>query len=172
MVDYSNYFPIAEYYRKVVMPLDKRFALEKKGKFVCCLHDDVNPSLGIVKSKAKGELYHCFGCNSWGTVVDLHKRVMLRYFKKTLDDEQAIRELCDIFGVRFSDVPRDMDSFDLSKVADKSVRKELALQNALNSYSVSDFRNDIIEGKMEGRGIGYYNTLLVKMISERKKSEE
>lgn len=171
VVDYGEFFPINEYYEKVVMPLNKRFKLVKKDKYVCCLHNDTDPSLGIIHSKSKGEMFHCFGCNAWGTVIDLHKKVSLKYFHKNLDDEQAKRELCSIFGVAYKDLPSEQD-LDLSKVGDKDVRKELAMREALDRYDISDFRSNIIAGKLEGKGVAYFNTLVIRMIDEKRKEEE
>lgn len=166
-IDFGDYFPIEEYYDKVVKPIDKRFNTSKNGKFICCLHDDKDPSLGIIHNKSKGEVFHCFGCNAWGTVVDLHKRVSLKYFRKSIDDNMAIRELCDLFGVDYKSLQlEETPSFD--SVADKDIRKELAMREALNRFGIDDFREGIIQGKIEGRGIPYFNSLLVMMINEMK----
>ena len=165
-IDYGKYFPISEYYEKVVMPINKRFKLVKKEKFVCCLHSDTDPSLGIVHSKTKGEMYHCFGCNAWGNVIDLHKKVSLKYFKKNIDDEQAKRELCSIFGVSYKDLPSEV-GYDLSKVGNKDVRRELAMREAMDRYNIADFKSDIIRGKIEGKSVSYYNSLVIRMIDEK-----
>ncbi|MGV3076353.1 CHC2 zinc finger domain-containing protein [Clostridium baratii] len=166
-IDYSRFFPIKDYYEKVVMPLDKKFRHTRKGKFVCCLHDDTDPSLGIIKSKKKGEIYHCFGCNSWGDIINFHKRVSLKYFGRRLDDELCKRELCNIFGIDYAILPKE--EYVIENVRDKDIRKELAMRDALGKYNIADFREDIITGKMEGKGIGFFNTILIKMVAEVKK---
>lgn len=163
-MDYSNIFPIEEYYRRVVMPLDKKFKVVKGDKFICCLHDDNDPSMGIIKSKKKGELFHCFGGCGSGTVVDLHKRVSLIYFKKRLDEESAIRELCSIFEKDYSSIPQE----DVVNISDRYVLREMAIQESLTSFDISDFRHGIIDGKMEGKGVDYFNSLMVKMIDKLK----
>lgn len=169
-IDYSRYFPIKDYYLKVVVPLDKKFKNYKGDKFICCLHNDTDPSLGIIKSKKKGEIFHCFGCNSWGTIIELHKRVSLKYFNKRLDDELCKRELCEIFEIDYSSLPKE--EYIIENIADKDIRKELAMRDALSRFDISDFRNSFIEGKMEGKGVGYFNSLLIKMIDEVKKNED
>ena len=166
-VDYGEYFPIAEYYKKVVVPLDKRFRNIRKDKFVCCLHDDTDPSLGIIHSKDKGEIFHCFGCNAWGNVVDLHKRVSLKYFNKYIDEDRAVKELSDIFGINYKDLPSTEDA--LVNDEDKDIRKQLAMREAMNSFDSAYFQQKIIEGKLEGKSIPYFNTLLVRMIDSEKK---
>lgn len=169
-VNYSEYFPLREYYEKVVMPINKRFRVTKGDKFICCLHDDTDPSMGIIHSKKKGEIYHCFGCNSFGTVVDLHKRVSLKYFNKMLDDDSAKRDLCRIFDIDYKTLPRE-DDYTIENIGDKDVRKELAMREALNKFDISDFRDRFIEGKIEGKGVPYFNSLMVRMINEVKKEE-
>lgn len=169
-IDYSKYFPIKDYYEKVVMPLDKKFRKTKGDKFVCCLHDDTDPSLGIISSKKKGELFHCFGCNSWGDIIVFHKRVSLKYFGKSLDDELCKRELCELFGVDYNSLPKE--DYVIENIRDKNIRKELAMREALDKFDISDFRNSFIEGKMENKGVDYFNTLLIRMVSEVKKDEE
>jgi len=169
-VDYSKYFPMREYYEKVVLPLDKRFKPQKRGMYICCIHDDTDPSLGVINTK-KGEVYHCFGCNAWGNILDLHKRVSLKYFNKRLDDVLCKRELCNIFNIDYNSLPRE-DDYNIEDVKDKNIRKELAMRDALSRFDISDFRNGFIEGKMEGKGVGYFNTLLIRMINEVKKEEE
>lgn len=165
-IDYGEFFPIVDYYEKVVMPIDKRFLKRSKDKFVCCLHDDTDPSLGIIHSKDKGEIFHCFGCNAWGTVVDLHKRVSLRYFNKHIDEDRAILELCEIFGVNLSDLPNSSNE----NIEDNDIRKQLAMKNAMNTFDIAHFQHKLVEGKIEGKSIPYFNTLLVRMIDEYKKS--
>ena len=166
-IDYSKFFPIKEYYEKVVMPLNKKYRYTKKDKFVCCLHDDTDPSLGIIMSKNKGEIFHCFGCNSWGNILVLHKRVSLKFFNKRIDDELCKRELCNIFGIDYSSLPKE--EYVLENVHDKDIRKELAMREALQRYDISDFRNSLIEGKMKGKEIEYFNTNLIRIMCELKK---
>ena len=164
-IDYSKYFPIREYYIRVVMPIDKRFRVTKGGKFICCLHNDTDPSMGIIYSKKKGEIFHCFGCNSYGTVIDLHKKVSLKYFNKRLDDNGAIRSLCEIFGVDYKSLPKE-DEYSINSEKDRYIKKELAIKESLSKFDISDFRYKFIEGKMEGKGIPYFNSLLVTMIAQ------
>lgn len=170
-IDYSKYFPIREYYEKVVMPISKRFRVTKGDKFICCLHDDTDPSMGIIHSKKKGEIFHCFGCNSYGTIIDLHKRVSLKYFGKRLDDDLAKRELCNIFNISYKDLPKE-DDYVLEKSDDKDIKKEYAMREALKRYDISDLKNDFVAGKMEGKGVPYFNTLIIRVIDEMNKRQE
>ena len=170
-INYSEYFPIRAYYEKVVMPLSKKFRVTKGDKFICCLHDDTDPSMGIIHSKNKGEIFHCFGCNSYGTVIDLHKRVSLKYFNKRLDTELAKRELCGVFGIPYDSLPKEED-YKISNVGDKDVRKAIAFNDSLKKYTVSDFKSDFISGKMEDKGVSYFNSLLIRTLDRVKKEQE
>lgn len=167
-IDYSPYFPLRGYYEKVVMPLDRKFKVTKADKYICCLHDDKDPSMGLLKSKSKGEVFHCFGCNAWGNVIDLHRKVSFKYFGKNIDDEQAKRELCTIFGIDYTVLPKDEMGVSDSN---SEIRKALAMRDALSRFDIQDFQSKFIEGKLENRSIGYYNALLVKMIVSEKEKE-
>lgn len=169
-IDYGKYFSIRDYYEKIIMPIDKKFKYPKKDMFICCLHGDTDPSMGVVHSKKKGEQYHCFGCNAWGNIVDLHQKVSLKYFKKNLDTEQSKRELCKIFGVDYNILPKE-DDYSIGNDVDKNVRRALAFKESLNNYTISDFNRDFIEGKIRGEGVSYFNTLLINMLDIVNKEE-
>lgn len=167
-VDYSEFFPIKEYYEKVVMPLNSKFRKVKRGMYLCCLHDDTDPSLGILKSRKGREVFHCFGCNSWGNIIDLHKKVSLKYKGKNLSEEDCKRELCKIFDLDYGKLPSEDSS--LEKVSlDRSIERSKALKDAISRFTLADFRNSFIEGKLEKKSISYFNSLLIKLINERGK---
>jgi hypothetical protein len=163
MVDYSKIFPLAEYYEKVVMPIDKKYRYRKSdNKFICCLHNDKDPSLGIVKSKSKGEEFHCFGCNSWNNVVDFHMKVSYMYYNKLFASKDlAIKDLCRIFEVDYKDVP--VESL-LENSEDKAFRKEVALMDAVQQWNFGDFKVGVEQGKLEQRGVAYFNELMIRMV--------
>lgn len=169
-MDYGKYFPIAEYYKKVVVPLDKKFLNNKNDKFICCLHNDKDPSLGVINKKGKGEVFHCFGCGAWGDIIELHKKVSLIYFKKSLDTDLCKRELCEIFNIDYLSLPKD--EFSVGVDTDREIRKQLAIQKSLEDFSLLDFRNSFIEGKIEGKPVSYFNTLLVRMLDKENRDRE
>lgn len=169
-IDYSVYFPLSDYYEKVLIPVNSKFKVVKGDKRICCVHDDNDPSLGAIKKKGY-EIYHCFGCNFWGNIIDLHKRVSYKYFKKVLTDDEAKRDLCRIFNVNYNTLPKE-EVDDLNSIADKDIRKEVAMRRAMEKFDIGDFDRGIIEGKIEGRGIAYFNTLLVRVIAEGVEEDE
>lgn len=158
-------FPIDVYYRRVVIPLDrKRFRIGSGGKMVCPLHDDHDPSLGVTDS---GKL-HCFGCGYWGNdVVDLHILVMKKYKKIYMSRKEAINDLCRIFGVDKDTV----EEADLDDEKSSDVKRDGMIEDMQYRFDISDFRHLLIEGKLKGRNIGYFNALMMSRIYEIKQSK-
>ena len=165
-MNYKEYFPLIEYYKKVVMPINKKYWVKSDKMMVCPLHDDINPSMGIMIGSDGEEIYHCFGCNQWGNVVDLHKRVSRRLLKKYLTDEEALKDLCRIFNVPYEKVDINNDK----RLEDEDIRRELALKEAIDGYDISDFRRMFTEGKLHKKSVGYFNTITMIMVNELKSS--
>lgn len=165
MSDYSKLFPINEYYRRVVMPLNKKFRKGSSDKYVCPLHNDNDPSLGVIKSKT-GEVCHCFGCGAWCDVIELHQRVMKRHKRRYMDRDEAKKDLCSIFGVSYKDLPDESEK----EVSTDKRREELISENR-NKFDVSDYRYKFLDGKIQKRGVGYFNALMMSMIWELKNEE-
>jgi DNA primase len=163
-MNYGEYFPIVDYYRKVVMPKSKKYWVKSDKKMVCPLHDDVNPSMGIIYNSNGEENYHCFGCNQWGDVVDLHKKVSRRLYKKYLSDEEALKDLCRLFNVSYEKV----DINNSKKIEDDDIRRELAIREAQDRFDISDFQRMFTEGKMKKKSVAYFNTITMMMVNELK----
>jgi len=162
---YKDYFSIIEYYKKVVVPFNPRKYKVKSDKMmVCPLHDDVNPSMGIIKGKDGEELFHCFGCNQWGNIIELNKKVNRRLFKKYLSDEESLKDLCRLFNVSYDEVAETAN-----KEIDEGIQFEMAIQSAKDRFDISDLKDKFIEGKIKGKNVGYFNALIMMMINELKK---
>ncbi len=163
-MNYKKYFPVEEYYRRVVIPLNpNRFHYGSGDKMVCPLHDDHDPSLGVIETKS-GEVCHCFGCGAWCDVVDLHMRVSKIYKKKYLDRDEARKDLCNIFHVKLEELPEEGDSD--GKATDER-REDLIVEN-MSKFDISDFRYRVLDGKLKKKKIGYFNALMMSMIWESK----
>lgn len=167
-MDYSDKFPIIDYYKKVVSPVNpKKYWVKNDKMMVCPLHDDVNPSMGIIRSGGK-ETFHCFGCNAWGDIVKLHMRVSKRLYNKYLTEDGALRDLCRIFGENYDELAiagQEENSFDAD------IRQDEAMQKAMDKFDISDFRSMIRRGKVEKRGVAYFNTVLMVLVDSVKKVE-
>lgn len=164
MADYSSYFPILEYYKLFVQPMNpSRYKIKNEKMMVCPLHNDHDPSMGIMESKSRGEVYHCFGCGSWGDVVDLHIGVMKRLKGIYMSYDEALRDLCRIFSVNYEDIPKSSE-----KEEDSQILQEIALEEAMERFDVSDYRELFLEGKRKKKSIAYFNTLTMIMVNELK----
>ena len=165
-MDYGEKFPIEDYYRKVVIPINPRkFRISSGGKMICCLHDDTDPSLGVMKSK-NGERYHCFGCGSWGDVVDLHIKVSKKYKKKSLNREEALKELCALFKIDYSEVEENEKQIDTSE----DIKREDLIKGGKSKFDISDMKYRFLDGKLKGKKIGYFNALMLTMLWEVKEN--
>lgn len=161
---YKDYFSILEYYKKVLIPKNpNHYKIKSDKMMVCPLHDDVNPSMGIVVGKDGEELFHCFGCNQWGNIVELNKKVNRRVFKKYLTDKESLQELCNLFNVPFEKVDSEEQT-----VENDDVRIDMAIDKAIDKYDISDYKRLIVEGKLKKKGISYFNTITMMMINELK----
>ena len=161
-MNYSSYFSMIDYYKKVVVPVNKlRYWVKSDKMMVCPLHDDINPSMGIITDKDGNELFHCFGCNRWGNIVKLHKEVSKRLFKRYLSEEESLKDLCRIFNISYNDVFTET-----IEVVDDGIRSELALRDALDKFDISDYRIMFIKGKVQKKSVAYFNTLTMMMINE------
>ena len=164
MADYSSYFPILEYYRLFVHPMNpSRYKIKNEKMMVCPLHNDHDPSMGIMESTSRGEVYHCFGCGSWGDVVDLHIGVMKRLKGIYMSYDEALRDLCRLFSVNYEDIPKSSE-----KEEDSQILQEIALEEAMERFDVSDYRELFLEGKRKKKSIAYFNTLTMIMVNELK----
>lgn len=166
LINYNKYFPVVEYYEKYIVPINPhRYFIDWKGgkpMMVCTQHNDHDPSLGIIPNK-NGDIVHCFGCNFAGNIVQFHQGVCRRLFKKVISEDEALKDLCRIFGVDYSSLPAQ------EKEEDRGVSQELELAKSMERFDISDFRERILKGKREKRGVGYYNTLMMIMIDEIKR---
>lgn len=163
-MNYNKYFPIDEYYKKIVVPINpNRYRTKSDKMFVCPVHNDHDPSLGIIRSK-DGDICHCFGCNFWGNVVELHQRVSKRHFKKYLSEEEAVRDLCKIFKVDFEELPKE----DLNSNINRGTRQELELEKSMERFDIGDFQRLLYEGKKKKKSIGYFNAVIMTMVDSCK----
>lgn len=161
----SEYFPILEYYRKFVQPMNPtRYRVKNSKMMVCPLHNDHDPSMGIIENKKRGEIFHCFGCGRWGDIVELHQGVMQRLKGLYLSYEESLKDLSRIFGIDYSTLPKP----DKNDKGDKEIQQEIALVEAMERFDVSDYRNLFLEGKRRKKGIAYFNALTMVMVNEIK----
>lgn len=166
---------IADYYEKYVKPLSPAFAkssFHTSNTVVCCFHDDVNPSLGTINHKhLRGvRVFHCFGCGAAGDVIRMHQRVQYEYHHRRISMDESALELCDLFGVDASTYKNNSeDERKKSKYVDKISR----IMSAMESYSLSEFKDEILPARRQDitlrEKIGILNTATIKMAATKKK---
>lgn len=161
-MDYKKIFPIREYYSKFIIPIDSgRFRLSSGGKMVCPMHKDHDPSMGVIENTT-GEVCHCFGCGYSADVLKLHRDIVRRYKHRRLSDEEVKKDLCRIFGIDYSALLRKEKS--IEKTRDE--KRIDMMENKKKEFDISDFRYAVMQGKKEGKGIGYFNALMMSMVWE------
>lgn len=163
---------IAEYYDKYIKPLDKRFedsSLVLNRTAICPLHDDTDPSLGLINHRHKKgvRIYHCFGCGLSGTIVRLHQLVEFKFNKRNLTDKESAEDLCRLLGIDLSKV----ELADDSRTESSYVKKLRAVKNFTEVYSIRDYERDLLSARKSSNldeMIRRVNSANVKMIATRK----
>ena len=163
---YAKYFPFEEYYNKVVVPVNRRRFHQSGDMFVCPMHDDHDPSLGVIRKKNGIEVCHCFGCNYWGDVVKFHQSFCQKYLHRYMSSYDVLKDLSRIFGVDYESLPKGSGLEE-----DKQLRQENEMLKAFDDFDIGDYKYMISKGKKEKKGIAYYNTLMMIMTAKVKESE-
>ncbi len=98
---------IKEYYDHHIRPINPNRYKEftNKNLAVCPLHNDNDPSMGIIFDKRlkSKQRYHCFGCGASGDIVTLHQEILRRVNSKSLTYEDSAKDLATIYNLVFSD---------------------------------------------------------------------
>lgn len=166
---------IPDYYDRYIKPLDKRFSeynLYSNNTVICPLHDDTDPSLGLIKHRFLSgvQVYHCFGCGASGTVIRLHQFIQDIYYNRRLTSDDACKELADLFDIPLEDIDELAD--------DDYDGKYMSMLKRLNSlkraYTFDSFSRELLEIRkntdisIEDR-LRLLNIESIKMISTQKK---
>ncbi|NCO46872.1 MAG: hypothetical protein GW890_11020, partial [Vibrio sp.] len=111
--------------------MDQEFSLQKLKRvgngnsfLACCpFHDDKSPSFTIDDD---GGIYHCFGCNEHGDIIDMYRdHCNLSFF-------QVIEKMCDLTGFDLESLKADLNSISSAPTAQKN-RSSLPLTNLIFS---------------------------------------
>lgn len=144
------------YYSVVVSPLRERFSrysFDKSKTVVCPLHDDNDPSLGVIVSRGK-ERFHCFGCGAWGTVVDFAERIKHRYPDAGIGSNIE-KHIFDALGIE------PIGGIGEERKEHPLVTRRRLIEKARKNFGVDDFREgvmDVVRGK---EPVGKLDTLIV-----------
>lgn len=163
--DGSRLIPIKVYFQDRITKLGREFKYPipdvGRGLGLCPLHDDVKASFGILNGKDGLERYNCFGCQSFGHIVDLHRRVEGRWKSRKISPYDAAYELLDMYGV-------DKDSINVligthGKIEHDETKESRRAQQAKeieDSFTDEDYRKAVLEGIGSDKPISYFNTLM------------
>ncbi len=164
---------IADYYEKVVWNLEpkyKDYSLKYRRTVICPVHDDSDPSFGLMPNKhGDTELYHCFGCNSTGNIIDLHRKIVARYDNKKLSEEDALYELALIFQINLEDDV--LTELEEEPNFEDTYRSEMyRIDKAKQQYSLKDFSNDVIRMRKKSQHISLtdLNASYIKLVATEK----
>lgn len=164
---------IADYYDKYVMQLDNKFkerSLNGSRLVICPLHDDHDPSLGLINHRfLKGvKIFHCFGCGTSGTVVRLHQLIEHKYNNRKLSDEDACKELADMFNIDIS----NFDELSEDDYEGKYIQSMKRLDNLIrDSYNISDYELELLNARSSSNRntvLSKTNEALIKMVASTK----
>lgn len=164
---------IPDYYDKVIADLEPKFkqhSLNNERLAICPLHDDHDPSFGLINHRfIKGvKIYHCFGCGSTGTVIRLHQLIQQKYFNRSITDDESCRELADLFQIDISEYD-GVSEEDYDAKYMQSMRKLNHLIK--DSYTMQDYELEVRQARAsQDRGIilDKVNDALVKMVASKK----
>ena len=163
---------LEDYYEKFIKTLDKRFeAYSFANKLVLCFfkdHQDVNPSMGFIRSRSnpKIKMCHCFGCGRTADVVRLHQILCSQYFNKELDETQACIDLANMFGIDIS----DKESLIQDENLEVKFNAKMKLVSQLSQgYSVQDFKSSMQHIRSADKiDLGLVNDECIKYIATYK----
>ena len=128
---------IQRYYDEHVRNLNpkfKRYSLSVNSTVICPLHDDNDPSLGII-----GDRFHCFGCGAWGNVVDLYIKVNRKYRMRTVTTATAVSELESLLGEKVDLGEDGLKEPGTTGVENAMMRRFDALSSRTRGYGHYDF---------------------------------
>lgn len=180
-------YTIKEFYERNLQDLevydketDKTFkkyvaGFNAKDMAICPLHNDHDPSFGLIKSKKyKGVLVgHCFGCGKVVDVIRLNQQLTNKgvlnkeYFKngQVLTYEESAKMLAKQKGLSLDDVKTE--KLDLDNL---QVQRELSIRRSRVRYSLRDFQNDMLAIRLSKYNtknkINMVNRSLVKVLNE------
>lgn len=164
----DKHIDIYDLYMEHILPLsDELHPFTQRGGFILCFdHDDKVPSMSHWGEK---NVLHCFGCQAHYTSSKLYVYAMKRWRGKKLSDEQAIKELSDMYNLDivvdtsplsvFDDCrqtmesafrPRPHDEIRLSDLYERNamiLRSNISIEERKVLFSTMDLHAAIFYGK-------------------------
>ena len=159
---------IERYYEEIVSevnPKFKKYSFKTNKTVICPLHDDNDPSMGVIVSKGK-ERFHCFGCGAWGGVLDLVERVNTRW-GIPIHGKSVEQILTESLGL---EIPTGVQEGSSEKEHPIKRRRRLMREN-MRSYGRDDFQRGILSIAKGENKIGYLDSLMVTIMLQAYKDK-
>lgn len=165
---------ISDYWDKVVCaykPMYSNYAFSKgNSRVVCPFHEDLKPSLGIVKDGETGiEIFNCFGCGVKGTIIGFHKLFSERYLGEHFTNGYGyLNSLAKLYGIQLSDtieeVQEEKSKFDFSKAPPYTV--------SIHRENVETLKDRYNQGSLSLQGLKEQLTLITNKVLEVKSAKK
>ena len=137
---------------------------------VCPFHEDLKPSLGIVKDGETGiEIFNCFGCGVKGTIIGFHKLFAEQYLGERYPNSFGyLQSLAKLYGIELTDtiveVQEETSKFDFSKAPPYTV--------AIHRENVETLKERFNQGSLSLNGLKEQLTLITNKVLEVKSSKK
>ena len=138
-------------------------------RVVCPFHEDLKPSLGIVKDAGTGiEIFNCFGCGVKGTIIGFHKLFAEQYLGERYPNSFGyLNSLAKLYGIELSDtiveVQEEQSKFDFSKAPPYTV--------SIHRENIETLKEKFNQGSLSLEGLKEQLTLLTNKVLEVKSAK-
>lgn len=181
-------YTIKEFYEKYLLDMEvldsdigkkiKKYSngFNDKDMAICPLHNDHDPSFGLIKSKKyKGVLVgHCFGCGRVVDVIRLNQQLINKglIHREYYSGNQAVtylesaKLLAEEKNLSLDDT--EAESLDMDNI---QIQRELSIRKSRDKYSIRDFQNDLLAIRISNYStsnkINMINRSLVRILNEK-----
>lgn len=125
--DNERIYSVRDYYSDVVIPYNPsqfRVSTSESRMMTCPFHQDDTPSMGVLVGRDGFERFTCFGCKTFGHVVDMHQRFQKDYLGRVISRDAAAQELL---------VRRNLDVSQFERFIGSTVDVETLKRGAVSS---------------------------------------
>lgn len=181
-------YTIKEFYEKYLLDMEvldsdigkkiKKYSngFNDKDMAICPLHNDHDPSFGLIKSKKyKGVLVgHCFGCGRVVDVIRLNQQLINKglihreYYSgnQVVTYLESAKFLAEEKNLSLDDT--EAESLDMDNI---QIQRELSIRKSRDKYSIRDFQNDLLAIRISNYStsnkINMINRSLVRILNEK-----
>lgn len=141
LIEYFNTYVVGEVkignHRQVVKPI------QKGGSTICPLHAETDASFKVFQKNGL-TLFHCFGCNTGGSVVDLYRRIEGQKKGVSMSKDDAAKSLLSLYG--FEEIAQEaLQDVNPLKLALEKIRgfKKVEINQTFNIITFNQQNNKI-----------------------------